>query len=47
MYWKLFYGTIVLVLTVNVIRASENTKVINLNEDNWRTVLENEWMIEL
>lgn len=47
MHSKLIYGTIVLAFVINAITAIEHTKVINLNEDNWRTVLENEWMIEL
>lgn len=38
--------TIALLYSYNVIAAIEHSQVIRLNEDNWRAVLENEWMIE-
>lgn len=44
---KFVYGTTVLLLVLNSIAFADQAKVINLNEDNWRTVLDNEWMIEL
>lgn len=27
--------------------VSSNSKVIHLDEDNWRAILQNEWMVEL
>lgn len=44
---KLIYGTAVVVLAINSFVVAEQTKVISLDENNWRSVLENEWMIEL
>lgn len=44
---KFVYGTTVLLLVLNSISFAEQAKVIDLNEDNWRTVLDKEWMIEL
>lgn len=29
------------------VKASQGNSIINLDENNWRIVLENEWMIEL
>lgn len=44
---KFVYGTAVILLAWNAIALAEKSKVIDLNEDNWRAVLEKEWMIEL
>lgn len=44
---KFIYGTAVLLLACNSIAFAEQSKVVDLNEDNWRTVLDKEWMIEL
>lgn len=46
---KLIYGTVVVVLAINInsFVAADPSKVISLDENNWRNVLENEWMIEL
>lgn len=43
---KFIYGTAVLLLACNSIAFAEQSKVVDLNEDNWRTVLDKEWMIE-
>lgn len=44
MYAKFGYATPVLLLAITI---AVQAKVIDLNEDNWRAVLEKEWMIEL
>lgn len=44
MYVKFGYGTLVLLLAITF---AVHAKVIDLNEDNWRLVLDKEWMIEL
>lgn len=44
---KFVYGTTVLLLIWNSFVFAEQSKVIDLNEDDWRTVLDKEWMIEL
>lgn len=48
MQFKFIYGTAVLVLAfISSAVAVSDTKIINLDDDNWRTILENEWMIKL
>lgn len=47
MMLNFIYGSFVLLLATNTFSNAETTKVIDLNEENWRSVLENEWMIEL
>lgn len=37
----------VLLLFGGTYSASSDSKVISLDEDNWRALLENEWMVEL
>lgn len=44
MYAKFGCGTLVLLLAI---AFAAHAKVIDLNEDNWRLVLDKEWMIEL
>lgn len=44
MYGKFGYATLVLLLAITF---AVHAKVIDLNEDNWRAVLDKEWMIEL
>lgn len=44
---KFVYGTAVFLLAWNSIAFAEQSKVIDLSEDNWHAVLEKEWMIEL
>lgn len=40
------FGFATLVLCVSIVFAA-HAKVVDLNEDNWRAVLDKEWMIEL
>lgn len=44
MYAKFGFGTLALLLSITF---AVHAKVIDLNEDNWRAVLDKEWMIEL
>lgn len=44
---KFVYETAVILLAWNAIASGQQARVLNLNEDNWRAVLEKEWMIEL
>lgn len=44
MYAKFGYATLVLLLAFTF---AVHAKVIDLDEDNWRLVLDKEWMIEL
>lgn len=41
-----FLCAFLIVFCVNTRSASSNSKVISLNEENWRELLENEWMVE-
>lgn len=43
---KFLIFVIALIYGENVLSV-KSSKVIDLNEDNWRAILENEWMIEL
>ncbi|XP_055312172.1 thioredoxin-related transmembrane protein 1 [Sitodiplosis mosellana] len=43
---KIVYGTIVLCAVWSTIALAEQSKVIDLNEENWRSILDKEWMIE-
>lgn len=43
---KIVYGTLVLCVVWSSVVYAEQTKVIDLHEDNWRSILDKEWMIE-
>lgn len=43
---KIVYGTIVLCTVWSSFVLADQSKVINLNEENWHSILDKEWMIE-
>lgn len=47
MNWRVVFIVSVLSLISVQSAVAEIAKVIELTEDNWRSILKNEWMIEL
>lgn len=45
--WFGFLKYLILFLTLPQLNVEGKQNLVNLNEDNWRDMLEGEWMVEL